>query len=103
MENASLAEFNHRDLIFAKQKENLLGLTFLSRYIVTFDFPSGRVYLKKASGSILVTPKTGAVCIWCTERSDQSSSRLIRGARRRWSASMLETRSSAFRTGIPSG
>jgi hypothetical protein len=47
IESVFLAEFNHRELIFAKQKENLLGLTFLSRYIVTFDFPSGRLYLKK--------------------------------------------------------
>jgi hypothetical protein len=49
VEGLLLGDFNHRDLIFAKQKENLLGLNFLSRYVVTFDFPSRTVYLKKGN------------------------------------------------------
>jgi hypothetical protein len=48
MECLCLEEFKHGDLIFARQKENLLGLNYLSRYVVTFDFPSRTVYLKKA-------------------------------------------------------
>jgi hypothetical protein len=47
VEAFAVKEFNHRDLIFAKQKANLLGLNYLSRYLVTFDFPNRTVYLRK--------------------------------------------------------
>jgi hypothetical protein len=49
VEFLSFGEFNHSDLIFAKQSENLLGINYLARYIVTFDFPSQTVYFKKGN------------------------------------------------------
>ena len=39
---------------------NALGLRFLARHLVTFDFPSGKMYLKKISASPLPShPKLG--------------------------------------------
>jgi hypothetical protein len=38
----------HRDLVFNKGRNNVLGLNFLLRYIVTFDLPHGALYLKKS-------------------------------------------------------
>jgi hypothetical protein len=49
IESLALGDFNHRDLIFAKRKENLLGLNYLSRFVVTFDFPNRTVYLKRST------------------------------------------------------
>jgi hypothetical protein len=39
--------FEHRQLLFDRSKESRLGLGFFSRYWVAFDFPAGRVYLRK--------------------------------------------------------
>jgi hypothetical protein len=47
VESLSIGQNSHRKLVFARQTTNLLGLNFLSRYVVTFDFPQGTVYLKK--------------------------------------------------------
>ena len=44
---AELAGFRHADLIFSTSQRNVLGLNYLSRYVATFDFPSGAIYLKK--------------------------------------------------------
>lgn len=46
-----LADFAHRGLIFDEGviKNNYLGLAYLSRYVVTFDFPRQLVYLKPSS------------------------------------------------------
>jgi membrane-associated protease RseP (regulator of RpoE activity) len=38
--------FTHRDLMLSEENENALGLGFLSRYVVTFDFPGMAMYLK---------------------------------------------------------
>lgn len=46
IKDIGLAEFGHHDLVFGEGARNLLGLGYLSRYIVTFDFPAGRMYLK---------------------------------------------------------
>jgi len=40
----------YRDLIFGEGSVNNLGLDFLSRHLVTFDFPNNRIYLKKGKG-----------------------------------------------------
>ncbi len=45
----SFGPFSHRDLIFSSNQkcDNVLGLGYLSRYIVTFDFPNQTMYLHK--------------------------------------------------------
>lgn len=45
----SLGHFDYEQLIFAEWKWNIccLGLRFLSRHLVTFDFPSCKMYLRK--------------------------------------------------------
>jgi Aspartyl protease/PDZ domain len=43
-----LGAFEHRNLLFGTQGPNILGLGYWSRYVSTFDFPRGKVYLKKA-------------------------------------------------------
>jgi len=45
----TIGPFKYRDLIFEEGNFNSLGLDFLSRHLVTFDFPKGRIYLKKGS------------------------------------------------------
>jgi hypothetical protein len=45
----SLADHRHADLIFSASLRNILGLSYWSRYVATFDFPGGAIYLKKGS------------------------------------------------------
>jgi hypothetical protein len=47
MRSFSLGPFEHKNLICSESKFNLLGLSYLSRYRVTLDFPHRRLYLKK--------------------------------------------------------
>jgi hypothetical protein len=47
LEDFCVAPFAHRHLYFGQSQSNLLGLHYLSRYIVTFDFPNQRMYLRK--------------------------------------------------------
>ncbi len=42
-----LGPFTHHQLCFSQGRKNILGLRYLSRYVVTFDFPSQKMYLKK--------------------------------------------------------
>jgi len=42
-----VGSFEYQDLIFGEGISSCLGLSFLSRHLVTFDFPSNRIYLKK--------------------------------------------------------
>ncbi len=42
-----LGPFTHHQLYFCSKRMNILGLNYLSRYIVTFDFPNQKMYLKK--------------------------------------------------------
>lgn len=42
-----LGPFKHHRLYFGSSPRNILGLAYLSRYIVTFDFPKQTMYLKK--------------------------------------------------------
>jgi len=47
--NLSIGSFEYQDLIFGEGNWwSYLGLSFLSRHIVTFDFPNSRMYLKKS-------------------------------------------------------
>ncbi|HQU46704.1 MAG TPA: retropepsin-like aspartic protease, partial [Pirellulales bacterium] len=41
-----LGDFSHRRLVFTEASCNSLSLEYLSRYVVTFDFPHMRIFLK---------------------------------------------------------
>ena len=43
----SIGSFEYRDAIFYESNRSSLGLGFLRRHLVTFDFPSRKMYLKK--------------------------------------------------------
>lgn len=45
----SLEEFRHEDQIFGDGTVNAIGLGYLSRYKVTFDFPKRRMFLEKGA------------------------------------------------------
>ena len=47
LDNFTIGEISHRQLVFSQGTMNLLSLTYLSRYIVTFDFPNNMMYLQK--------------------------------------------------------
>jgi hypothetical protein len=42
----AVARYSHENLMFLPGRDNNLGLAYLSRYKVTFDFPSGAMYLE---------------------------------------------------------
>jgi len=48
--NLSIGSFEYEKLIFGEGNWPYLGLSFLSRHTVTFDFPNSRMYLKKGKG-----------------------------------------------------
>jgi len=48
--NLSVESFEYQELIFSEANWSYLGLSFLSRHIVTFDFPNSRMYLEKGKG-----------------------------------------------------
>jgi len=48
-DSLSVGPFEYADLIFSEANWSYLGLLFLSRHIVTFDFPNSRIYLKKGN------------------------------------------------------
>lgn len=45
----SIGSFEYQDLIFGEGIFSRLGLSFLSRHLVTLDFQNNRIYLKKGS------------------------------------------------------
>jgi hypothetical protein len=49
LSNLSLARFEHKDLLVDEGRQCRIGLQYLSRFCVTFDFPDGQMYLKKGS------------------------------------------------------
>jgi predicted aspartyl protease len=49
MSTVSVGPFEYENLIFHEAYVSGLGLPFLSRHIVTFDFPNAKVYFKKAN------------------------------------------------------
>ncbi len=50
IKSLSVGLLNYTDIIFGEANMSHLGLSFLSRHIVTFDFPNSRMYLKKGKG-----------------------------------------------------
>ena len=47
IERFSIGSFEYKNNIFQKSNDSRLGLPFLSRHLVTFDFPNHKMYLKK--------------------------------------------------------
>jgi predicted aspartyl protease len=47
IDSISVGPFEYKQLIFSEANWSHLGLLFLSRHTVTFDFPNSRIYLKK--------------------------------------------------------
>jgi predicted aspartyl protease len=47
VDKLTIASFEYDDIAFSKSNESILGWWFLSRHVVTFDFPHDTVYLKK--------------------------------------------------------
>lgn len=47
LDHLCLGEFRHNHVTVREGSHNTLGLGILSRYVVTFDFPNDRLYLKK--------------------------------------------------------
>lgn len=47
IDSFSIGSFEYKELIFSEANWSCLGLLFLSRHTVTFDFPGSRIYLKK--------------------------------------------------------
>jgi hypothetical protein len=58
--------FEYRGLVFTEAQVNLLGLDFLSRHVVTFDFLHDRLYLKK--GRSFDKPDEAGMCGVSLER-----------------------------------
>ncbi len=47
IERFSVGSFEYKDQLFQKKNQSILGLPFLSRHSVTFDFPNNVMYLKR--------------------------------------------------------
>jgi hypothetical protein len=47
LDKISLEDYCHKDLLFSRSKLSSFSLNYLSRYVVTFDFPNKAMYLKK--------------------------------------------------------
>ncbi len=47
IESFSIGQFNYANVFFRKNNMSILGWQFLSRHLVTFDFPNKKMYLKK--------------------------------------------------------
>jgi hypothetical protein len=60
VDRVTAGPFEYHGLIFSEAKGSLLGLGFLSRHVVTFDFPHDRLYLKRAKG--FDTPDEAGMC-----------------------------------------
>jgi hypothetical protein len=43
----SIGSLEYKDVLFGQKDESSLGMPFLSRHLITFDFPRRNIYLKK--------------------------------------------------------
>jgi hypothetical protein len=53
----SIGPQEHRELRFSRLKYSSLGLRYFSRYVVTFDFPDGCVYMRKGVHHLRPEPR----------------------------------------------
>jgi hypothetical protein len=49
LESLQIGKFRHEGLLFNSAERNAIGVSYLSRYLVTFDFPHSKLYLKKGA------------------------------------------------------
>jgi hypothetical protein len=49
LESAQIGRFRHEALFVNSTELNSIGIGYLARYLVTFDFPRNKMYLKKAA------------------------------------------------------
>jgi len=49
LESFQVGKFRHEGLLVNSAEQNGIGVSYLSRYLVTFDFPHSRLYLKKGA------------------------------------------------------
>ena len=47
--SVQLGAHRHEDVLAGSSEKNTLGLSYLSRYLVTFDFPRGKMFLKRGA------------------------------------------------------
>jgi hypothetical protein len=71
VEEIQIGSFRHAGLIANSGEGNSVGLSYLSRFLVTFDFPHGKMYLKKAASYDL---HDAPLSMWevAVERDDKS-------------------------------
>ena len=64
--STQLGGFVHREIQVETGEANYLGLDYLSRYVVTFDFPRENVYFKRAQNYDLAssTENSGLCVVW---------------------------------------
>jgi hypothetical protein len=49
LESAQVGKFRHEGLMVNSTEQNSINVGYLARYLVTFDFPRNRMYLKKGA------------------------------------------------------
>jgi hypothetical protein len=49
LESFQVGKFRHEGLLVNSGEKNGIGVSYLSRYLVTFDFPHSKLYLKKGA------------------------------------------------------
>jgi hypothetical protein len=49
LESFQVGKFRHEGLLVNSGEKNGIGISYLSRYVVTFDFPHSKLYLKKGA------------------------------------------------------
>lgn len=49
LESLQIGKFRHEGLLVNAGEQNAVGVSYLARYLVTFDFPRSRLYLKKGA------------------------------------------------------
>ena len=59
--NFSIGSSEYKDVIFDQNNDSFLGMPFLSRHLITFDFPNQKMYLKK--GKYFDKPGTANVLL----------------------------------------
>lgn len=47
LESVQIGKFRHSGIMVNSAEQNVVGLAYLARYVVTFDFPRSKLYLKK--------------------------------------------------------
>ena len=60
LDEFAVASFKHEDLIFSDGSSDLIGRAYLARYLVTFDIPRRRIYLRQGKLYASVDARDGS-------------------------------------------